>query len=256
MTIEQHTRSARRRNLHRAVRSRGDAQQGDARNRRQGPRPALAGRGAPAVGQAQAAGIEGEAVDHAKAAARATDDYVHDNPWQAIGDRGGRRLRRRPADEPPLDGSRQSTRWPAAARTSAPRDLRGALARLARVAARPGAHAPRARRVEFTEEARRASQQTARAAARGAGAARCSRCSSSRCCVVGCSGTPTGSPRIVGVVAVVFAGRRRWRCWRCARRTRRRRAAPFAATLAELETRPRRACRSRQHDLPATPPTT
>ena len=29
--------------------------------------------------------IEGEAVDHAKAAARATDDYVHDNPWQAIG---------------------------------------------------------------------------------------------------------------------------------------------------------------------------
>jgi ElaB/YqjD/DUF883 family membrane-anchored ribosome-binding protein len=29
--------------------------------------------------------IEGEAVDRAKAAARATDDYVHDNPWQAIG---------------------------------------------------------------------------------------------------------------------------------------------------------------------------
>ena len=29
--------------------------------------------------------IEGEAVDHAKAAARATDDYVHDNPWQSIG---------------------------------------------------------------------------------------------------------------------------------------------------------------------------
>ena len=29
--------------------------------------------------------IEGHAVDHAKAAARATDDYVHDNPWQAIG---------------------------------------------------------------------------------------------------------------------------------------------------------------------------
>ena len=29
--------------------------------------------------------IEGEAIDHAKAAARATDDYVHDNPWQAIG---------------------------------------------------------------------------------------------------------------------------------------------------------------------------
>ena len=29
--------------------------------------------------------IEGEAIDHAKAAARATDDYVHDHPWQAIG---------------------------------------------------------------------------------------------------------------------------------------------------------------------------
>ena len=29
--------------------------------------------------------IEGEAIDHAKAAARATDDYVHDNPWQSIG---------------------------------------------------------------------------------------------------------------------------------------------------------------------------
>ncbi len=29
--------------------------------------------------------IEGEAVDHAKAAARATDDYVHDHPWQAVG---------------------------------------------------------------------------------------------------------------------------------------------------------------------------
>ncbi len=29
--------------------------------------------------------IEGEAIDHAKAAARATDDYVHDHPWQSIG---------------------------------------------------------------------------------------------------------------------------------------------------------------------------
>jgi ElaB/YqjD/DUF883 family membrane-anchored ribosome-binding protein len=29
--------------------------------------------------------LEGEAVDRAKAAARATDDYVHDNPWRAIG---------------------------------------------------------------------------------------------------------------------------------------------------------------------------
>jgi ElaB/YqjD/DUF883 family membrane-anchored ribosome-binding protein len=29
--------------------------------------------------------IEGEAIDHAKAAARATDDYVHDHPWPAIG---------------------------------------------------------------------------------------------------------------------------------------------------------------------------
>jgi ElaB/YqjD/DUF883 family membrane-anchored ribosome-binding protein len=29
--------------------------------------------------------LEGQAIDHAKAAARATDDYVHDNPWQAIG---------------------------------------------------------------------------------------------------------------------------------------------------------------------------
>ncbi|HJU24823.1 MAG TPA: DUF883 family protein [Casimicrobiaceae bacterium] len=29
--------------------------------------------------------LEGEAVDRAKIAARATDDYVHDNPWYAIG---------------------------------------------------------------------------------------------------------------------------------------------------------------------------
>ncbi len=29
--------------------------------------------------------LEGEAVDRAKDAARATDDYVHDNPWQTIG---------------------------------------------------------------------------------------------------------------------------------------------------------------------------
>lgn len=29
--------------------------------------------------------LEGEAVDRAKAAAQITDDYVHDNPWRAIG---------------------------------------------------------------------------------------------------------------------------------------------------------------------------
>jgi ElaB/YqjD/DUF883 family membrane-anchored ribosome-binding protein len=29
--------------------------------------------------------LQGQAVDRAKDAARATDDYVHDNPWQAIG---------------------------------------------------------------------------------------------------------------------------------------------------------------------------
>ena len=29
--------------------------------------------------------IEGEAVDRAKDAARATDDYVRDNPWKAVG---------------------------------------------------------------------------------------------------------------------------------------------------------------------------
>jgi ElaB/YqjD/DUF883 family membrane-anchored ribosome-binding protein len=29
--------------------------------------------------------LEGRAVDQAKVAARATDDYVHDNPWQAVG---------------------------------------------------------------------------------------------------------------------------------------------------------------------------
>jgi ElaB/YqjD/DUF883 family membrane-anchored ribosome-binding protein len=29
--------------------------------------------------------LEGEAVDRAKNAARATDDYVHDHPWQALG---------------------------------------------------------------------------------------------------------------------------------------------------------------------------
>ena len=29
--------------------------------------------------------IEGEAVDRAKVAARATDDYVRDHPWHAVG---------------------------------------------------------------------------------------------------------------------------------------------------------------------------
>ncbi len=29
--------------------------------------------------------IEGQAREHAKEAARATDNYVHDHPWQAIG---------------------------------------------------------------------------------------------------------------------------------------------------------------------------
>ena len=29
--------------------------------------------------------LQDDALDSAKAAARATDDYVHDNPWQAIG---------------------------------------------------------------------------------------------------------------------------------------------------------------------------
>jgi ElaB/YqjD/DUF883 family membrane-anchored ribosome-binding protein len=29
--------------------------------------------------------LEGEAMDRARAAARVTDDYVHDNPWRAIG---------------------------------------------------------------------------------------------------------------------------------------------------------------------------
>ncbi|MGE5090103.1 MAG: DUF883 family protein [Candidatus Levyibacteriota bacterium] len=29
--------------------------------------------------------LQGEAVDRAKEAARVTDDYVHDNPWWAIG---------------------------------------------------------------------------------------------------------------------------------------------------------------------------
>src|SRR5512141_1825670 len=29
--------------------------------------------------------LEGQAMDQAKEAARATDDYVHDHPWQSIG---------------------------------------------------------------------------------------------------------------------------------------------------------------------------
>jgi ElaB/YqjD/DUF883 family membrane-anchored ribosome-binding protein len=29
--------------------------------------------------------LEGQAVDRAKEAARVTDDYVHEHPWQAIG---------------------------------------------------------------------------------------------------------------------------------------------------------------------------
>jgi ElaB/YqjD/DUF883 family membrane-anchored ribosome-binding protein len=29
--------------------------------------------------------LEGAMADKAKAVARATDDYVHDNPWKAVG---------------------------------------------------------------------------------------------------------------------------------------------------------------------------
>ena len=29
--------------------------------------------------------LQGDAVERGKAAARATDDYVHDNPWQSLG---------------------------------------------------------------------------------------------------------------------------------------------------------------------------
>jgi ElaB/YqjD/DUF883 family membrane-anchored ribosome-binding protein len=29
--------------------------------------------------------LQGEAMDRARSAARTTDDYVHDNPWQVIG---------------------------------------------------------------------------------------------------------------------------------------------------------------------------
>lgn len=29
--------------------------------------------------------MQGDAVDRARDAARATDDFVHDNPWQAVG---------------------------------------------------------------------------------------------------------------------------------------------------------------------------
>jgi len=29
--------------------------------------------------------MQGDAVDRARDAARATDDYVHDNPWKAVG---------------------------------------------------------------------------------------------------------------------------------------------------------------------------
>ncbi len=29
--------------------------------------------------------LQGQTLDQAKAAARATDDYVHDHPWQSIG---------------------------------------------------------------------------------------------------------------------------------------------------------------------------
>jgi len=29
--------------------------------------------------------LEGDAIDRAKAASQATDDYVHDHPWQTVG---------------------------------------------------------------------------------------------------------------------------------------------------------------------------
>ena len=57
--------------------------------------------------------IEGEAVDRAKAAARATDDYVHDQSVAGDRHRRGPRRRDRPAAEPPLvtrGGERQHAR--------------------------------------------------------------------------------------------------------------------------------------------------
>ena len=55
------------------------------RNGREGPRSPVAGRGEAPDRQAPPAGARRPGLDQAKAAARATDDYVHDNPWQAIG---------------------------------------------------------------------------------------------------------------------------------------------------------------------------
>ena len=48
------------------------------------------------------------AVQKGKAAATATDDYVHENPWRSIVAAAERRRRHRPADRPPLIRCRES----------------------------------------------------------------------------------------------------------------------------------------------------
>ncbi|ETH88764.1 PF05957 family protein [Bordetella pertussis STO1-CHOC-0018] len=51
-------------------------------------------------------------LERGRRAARATDDYVHDNPWQAISIAGVTRPAARPADQPPLITAGRAARPP------------------------------------------------------------------------------------------------------------------------------------------------
>ena len=106
--------------------------------------------------------LEGEAVDRAKAAARVTDDYVHDHPWQAIGVAAGDRLRRRPADESSLDRAGSPPMSDAAERARRTARRCGARSRGSRMRSLGLARTRlELATIEYTEERARIGQQLA-----------------------------------------------------------------------------------------------
>ena len=103
--------------------------------------------------------LQGQAVDRAKDAARVTDDYVHDNPWQAIGIAAAVGIDRRAADRPPLSAGQDHDARDERQRAAAPAGLSAATARLGARCWGWCARGSSSPAVEFAEERGRIAQQ-------------------------------------------------------------------------------------------------
>ena len=172
--------------------------------------------------------MEGQAVDQAKAAARATDDYVHDNPWQAIGVAAAVGFLVGPCDRPSLaiaGRAHERTR-----RRAARAGKRAGAA--CRSGGRPSAHARRARRARVRRGTRAREGPRSRSSSSGSAASRWRRSasprSSSRTSGIAIGSTALGAVTLAYLLAGVLA------LWRFSVR-RQNDPKPFAATIAELE---------------------